>query len=212
MIHFLILLFGVTMLYTAATGRIESYVRVLVVQGACLFALVLMEFDPAHLWGFVFLAVETLGFKTLVIPGFLLRVVRRNAINRDLGAALSHFHSLVLAGIVFALGFLLAGEASARGVLPLRSLYFGVAVSTILLALLIIVTRRMLVTHAIGYMMLENGIFLLSLAVAREMPILVHLGVLLDIFMGIFLLGLFVTKIKSTWDESRVDALVHLRD
>ncbi|MBP7864718.1 MAG: hypothetical protein KA419_02115 [Acidobacteria bacterium] len=211
MTHFLILLFGVTMLYSAATGRLESYVRVLALQGMVLFVLVLLEFDPSHPWSFVIPAVETLGFKAVVIPLFLLRVVRKNEVRRDLSPVLSPFHSLVLAGVIFALGFFLAGTATGA-MRADRTFHFGVAVSVILLALLLIVTRRMLITHAIGYMMLENGIFLLSLAVAREMPFLVHLGILLDVFMLIFLLGLFVTKIKSTWDETRVDALVHLRD
>jgi len=63
-----------------------------------------------------------------------------------------------------------------------------------------------------GYMMLENGIFLLSLSVAKEMPLVVNIGVLLDVFVCIYILGLFVTKIQSTFEELHVDKLTLLKD
>ncbi|HNR40255.1 MAG TPA: hypothetical protein PKN61_14570 [Acidobacteriota bacterium] len=211
MINFLIVLFGVTMLYVAATSRIEAYVRMLVAQGLVLFLLVVADWQSFHLLNLLFLAVETLGFKAIIIPWFLRRVVRRNGVFRELEPYIPNFFSVVIASLIFAFGFLLA-YGSLDFARDIKPLYFGVSVSTMLTGLLVITTRKMLVTHVAGYMMLENGIFLLSLSMAREMPLLVNLGVLLDIFLGIFLLGLFATKIKSTFDESKIDALTHLRD
>jgi hydrogenase-4 component E len=210
-INFLIVLFGVTMLYVAATSRIEAYVRMLVAQGLVLFLLVVADWQSFHLLNLLFLAVETLGFKAIIIPWFLRRVVRRNGVFRELEPYIPNFFSVVIASLIFAFGFLLA-YGSLDFARDIKPLYFGVSVSTMLTGLLVITTRKMLVTHVAGYMMLENGIFLLSLSMAREMPLLVNLGVLLDIFLGIFLLGLFATKIKSTFDESKIDALTHLRD
>jgi len=210
-INFLIVLFGVTMLYVAATSRIEAYVRMLVAQGLVLFLLVVADWQSFHLFNLLFLAVETLGFKAIIIPWFLRRVVRRNGVFRELEPYIPNFFSVVIASLIFAFGFLLA-YGSLDFARDIKPLYFGVSVSTMLTGLLVITTRKMLVTHVAGYMMLENGIFLLSLSMAREMPLLVNLGVLLDIFLGIFLLGLFATKIKSTFDESKIDALTHLRD
>jgi len=210
-INFLIVLFGVTMLYVAATSRIEAYVRMLVAQGLVLFLLVVADWQSFHLLNLLFLAVETLGFKAIIIPWFLRRVVRRNGVFRELEPYIPNFFSVVIASLIFAFGFLLA-YGSLDFARDIKPLYFGVSVSTMLTGLLVMTTRKMLVTHVAGYMMLENGIFLLSLSMAREMPLLVNLGVLLDIFLGIFLLGLFATKIKSTFDESKIDALTHLRD
>ena len=211
MIHFLIVLFGVTMLYVAATSRIEGYIRVLALQGVLLFLLVMTDWPHLQLLNLLFLAVETLGFKTVIIPWFLLRVVRRNGISRELEPYIPNFYSVVIASLIFAFGFFLA-YWSLDFAADIKPLYFGVSVSTMMTGLLVITTRKMLVTHVAGFMMLENGIFLLSLAMAREMPLLVNLGVLLDIFMGIFLLGLFATKIKSTFAEDKIDALTDLRD
>jgi hydrogenase-4 component E len=117
----------------------------------------------------------------------------------------------VIASLIFAFGFFL-GYWSLDFAQDIKPLYFGVSVSTMMTGLLVIMTRKKLVTHVAGFMMLENGIFLLALSMAREMPLLVNLGVLLDVFMGVFLLGLFVTKIKSTFDEAKIDALTNLRD
>ncbi len=61
-------------------------------------------------------------------------------------------------------------------------------------------------------MMLENGIFLLSLAVANEMPLLVNLGVLLDLFVGIYLLVIFFNTIHSLYDGDHIDVLTELKD
>jgi hydrogenase-4 component E len=66
-----------------------------------------------------------------------------------------------------------------------------------LAAMFIIVNRKKVITHVLGYMIFENGIFLLSLSMAGEMPIIVDLGVMLDLFVGIFLLGIFVNAIHQ---------------
>lgn len=199
------------MLYVAATSRIEAYVRALAMQGLLLFLLVAADWQNLEIWNMLILFVETLLFKTIIIPFFLLRVVRRNGIFRELAPYIPNFYSVVIASLIFALGFYLA-YWSAGFSQDIKPLFFGVSISTMLTGLLIVTTRKMLITHVAGFMMLENGIFLLSLAVAREMPLLVNLGILLDIFLGIFLLGLFVTKIKSTFDEAKIDVLTQLRD
>ena len=78
--------------------------------------------------------------------------------------------------------------------------------------LFVIMTRKKIITHVMGYMMLENGIFLLSLSIAREMPFIVNLGMLLDIFIAVFLLAVIVNRIKSTVEEATVDKLTELKD
>ena len=61
-------------------------------------------------------------------------------------------------------------------------------------------------------MMLENGIFLLSLSVANEMPLLINLGVLLDLFVGIYLFVIFFNIIQSMYDGNNIDVLTELKD
>jgi hydrogenase-4 component E len=76
----------------------------------------------------------------------------------------------------------------------------------------IIATRKKLITHIMGYMILENGIFLLSLSAAKEMPFIVNLGVSMDIFIGVFLAGIFINRIKTNFDQHDIDDISRLKD
>jgi hydrogenase-4 component E len=87
-----------------------------------------------------------------------------------------------------------------------------VALSTLFTGLYIIVTRHKIITHVMGYLIIENGVFILSLAVGNEMPVLVNLGILLDIFASVFLLGIFVNRIGDELKDVDVDQLKSLKD
>lgn len=211
MISFLLILFGLSMVYAATTSRLDVYVKVLAFQGGILFLLILGNYRHTEMGTFIFLAFETLVVKTLSIPLFLSGILRKNALWRETSPAVPHFYSVLTTTFFFLLG-LLAAHGQLAHAQDLKPLYFGVSVSTILSALLLMIIRKKIITHVMGYMMLENGIFLLSLSVAREMPLVVNAGVLLDVFAGIFLLGLFVTRIQTVFEALHVDELRNLRD
>ncbi|RPH99102.1 MAG: hypothetical protein EHM72_12090 [Calditrichaeota bacterium] len=207
----LLILFGTTMLYVFAAGRIEAYIKTLSLQGLLLFFLVLANIPELNWLNLTFLVVETLLIKAILIPYFLLTVIRRNEIGREVEPDISQFYSLLFSVLIFMFGFLVAYWAASieSTILPL---YFGVSIALIIASLFLIVTRKRIITHILCYMMLENGIFLLSLSVAGEMPMLVNLGVLLDLFVGIYLLVIFFNKIQSMYDGSHIDILTELKD
>ncbi|HAO20544.1 MAG TPA: hydrogenase, partial [Desulfobacteraceae bacterium] len=115
------------------------------------------------------------------------------------------------ASVIFALGFYAAYWSIGKAP-DVRPLYFGTSVSTIIIGLLMIVTRKKIITHVIGFMLIENGIFCLALSIAKEMPFIVALGVLLDLFIAVYLFGLFINKIHDTFAETDVQTLSHLKD
>ncbi|MBN2089879.1 hypothetical protein JW964_09700 [candidate division KSB1 bacterium] len=207
----LIILLGTSMLYIFAASRIEAYIKTLALQGLLLFLLVVIDLHEINWLNIAFLILETLIIKTAVIPLFLLRVIRRNEIDREIDPSVPQFYSLILASLIFIFGFVVAFWAS-RIEPGIQPLYFGVSIVLIIASLFLIVTRKRIITHILCYMMLENGIFLLSLSVANEMPMLVNLGVLLDLFVGIFLLVIFFNKIQSMYDGSHIDVLTQLKD
>ncbi len=94
----------------------------------------------------------------------------------------------------------------------ISKIYFVVSLSTLFTGLYIIVTRNKIITHIMGYLVIENGVFILSIAVGSEMPMLVNLGILLDIFASVFLLGIFVNKIGDVLKDVDVDQLKNLKD
>lgn len=211
MVNMLIVLFGLTMLYMAATSRIQAHIKMLSIQGLILFLILFLGEDKTNIASLIFLSVETLLVKSIIIPLFLNEVLKKNETFRDNEPHIPNFYSLVIASIMLFAGFIISNlhEQSFENI---TTLYFGVAISTILISLFFITTKKKILTHIIGYIMLENGIFLLSLSVAKEMPMIVNMGVLLDVFIAVFILGLLVNKINDVFEELNVCKLCNLKD
>jgi hydrogenase-4 component E len=207
----LIILLGTSMLYVFAASRIEAYVKTLALQGFLLFLLVIIDIKEINWINIAFLCVETLVIKAIVIPIFLLNVIRKNEIGREVEPYISQFYSLLVASAIFIFGFIAAFWA-AKIQADVKPLYFGVSIVLLISSLFLIVNRKRIITHILCYMMLENGIFLLSLSVANEMPMLVNLGVLLDLFVGIYLFVIFFNKIQEMYDGNHIDILTELKD
>jgi hydrogenase-4 component E len=211
MTDILIILLGTTMLYVFAVSRIEAYVKTLALQGFLLFLLVITDIQEINWFNIAFLSIETLVIKAVVIPYFLLSVIRKNEIAREVEPYITQFYSLIFASAIFIFGFVAAFWAAKTNA-GIKPLYFGVSIMLIVSSLFLIINRKTIITHILCYMMLENGIFLLSLSVANELPLLVNLGVLLDLFVGIYLFVIFFNKIQEMYDGSHIDELTELKD
>ncbi len=211
MIPFLLILFGLTMLYIGVTSRVEAFIKSLAAQGIILFILVLLDFGNVHIGNMLFILFETLVVKGALIPVILFKVVRKNNIFREIEPNIPFYFSLFMTSMIFALGFYVTYiTVGIKG--PVKPLYFGISISTVVTGFVVIMTRKKIITHVMGYIIIENGIFLLTLSLAKEMPFIVSLGVLLDIFMGIYLLGLFVNKIQDTFSGVNISSLTKLKD
>ncbi len=211
MTDILIILLGTTMLYVFAVSRIEAYVKTLSVQGLLLFLLVIVDIREINWLNIAFLSLETLIIKAIVIPYFLLSVIRKNEIGREIEPYISQFYSLLIASAIFIFGFVAAFWSVKIGS-DIKPLYFGISIVIIISSLFLIINRKKIITHILCYMMLENGIFLLSLSVANELPMLVNIGVLLDLFVGIYLFAIFFNKINEMYDGGHIDVLTELKD
>ena len=200
MADILVVIFGVTLLLASVTNMLTSIIRVLIVQGLILFALTILNTNEFNLVQFIFVAIETLLFKAILIPYFLADAVKRNKIVREVEPSVSNFFSLFIMTLIFCFGFILAlwsGKANAN-IYPLQ---FGIAFAAILKGPFIIIANRKLITHLMGYLILENGIFMLSLSVSKELPYVVSLGVSLDIMLSILIAVLFINKIGTGFDS-----------
>ncbi|MGE5860673.1 MAG: hypothetical protein ACM34J_08965 [Ignavibacteria bacterium] len=211
MIDVIIILLGTSMLYVFAVSRIEAYVKTLSFQGLLLFILVILDIKNISWLNIAFLSIETLLVKAAAIPLFLLIIIRKNEISREVEPYISQFYSLLIAMGIFIFGFA-ATFWSVRVGDEIKPLYFGISIVIIVSSLFLIINRKKIITHILSYMMLENGIFLLSLSVANEMPMLVNVGVLLDLFVGIYLFTIFFNKIEEMYDGSHIDVLTELKD
>ena len=206
-----IILFGLTMLYLATTSRMVSHIRLLIAQGFLLFLVCCSNFAHHDVLNFVFLIIETLVVKSIVIPAFLFRVLKKTNSNRDYAPNVPHFYCLVIASVIL-LGAFMASNYWITSVKMISPIHFAVSVATIIISLWLITIKHHIISNVIAFITMENGIFLLSLSVAKEMPMLVNMGVLLDVFIAVYILGLFVNVINKEFKDLEVSHLSDLKD
>ncbi|MCF0164445.1 MAG: hypothetical protein HUJ92_04110 [Bacteroidales bacterium] len=207
--EFLLISFLITIFFMATANRMRNYVKILAVQGVLMFAVALVELTEVSTVNLIWILFETLIFKAVVVPFFLMRIMKRNHITRESEPYLSHFASLIIAIGIMVGTFLLTEKI---GLASLDKLFFAVALSTIFFGLYFIVSHRKILSHVMGYVMIENGIFIMSLAIGNHMPLLVNLGVLLDIFASVLILGIFVNEIGDVFNDVDIDNLTELKD
>jgi len=209
MINVLLIIFIITLLYVSIANRIITYVKVLAIQGFILFGVTFMQLQEINTLNLVLILLETIVFKAIAVPMFLDYLIKRNNITREAEPYIPNFLSLVITTIIIIATILLANSVKDD---HLDKIFFIVALSTLFTGLYFIATRKKIITHVMGYLIIENGVFVLSLAVGNEMPMLVNLGIMLDIFASVLILGIFLNKIGDIFNNVDVDQLSNLKD
>ena len=209
MINVLLITFTISLLYMAIANRLLTYIKIIAFQGIILFGVAFIELSEINIVNLIFILLETIVFKTIAVPVFLRYVLEKNKISREAEPYLPNFISLIVVTLIIVITFLLSNTIAD---VHLKKIYFVVALSALFSGLYVIATRKKIVTHVMGYLVIENGVFILSMAVGNEMPMLVNLGILLDIFVSVFLLGLFVNKVGDVLKDVDVDQLQNLKD
>ncbi len=209
MINILIIIFTMTLFYIAAAGRLSTYIRVLFMQGLLLFGIAYLELKDVHIGHFLMILLETLIFKAILIPVFYDNLIKRNGFQDERDPTNPNFFALFKVGLIIIFAFILAYNLHDE---HLKITYFASSVSAILTGMLMVVRRKKLITHIIGFLVLENGIFLLSLAIGSEMPFIVNMGILLDLMTSVFLFGFFLFRIGEVSHTQEVESLTGLKD
>lgn len=209
MLETFIIIFLATLFYLAIANRMRNYIRILIIQGILLFLVAILHLREFNVFNQAVILLETIVFKALAVPYCIERIIRHNNITRETEPFLPNFVSLLItAGIVVG-SILLSGSIDDR---ILDKFFFVGAISAIFTGMYLIVSRRKILTHVIGYCVIENGVFILALAVGNEMPAMVNLGVMLDIFASVFILGIFANKIGDVFHDVDIDSLSELKD
>jgi hydrogenase-4 component E len=209
MTNVLLIIFIITLLYVAIANRIITYVRILALQGFILFGVTFLQLKDIQTWNLVLILLETIIFKAIAVPVFLGYLIKRNKITRESEPYLPHFISLIIITMIVVITVLLANSIQDT---HLDKIFFIVSLSTLFTGLYFIASRKKIITHVMGYLMIENGVFVLSLAVGNEMPDLVNLGIMLDVFASVLILGIFLNKIGDVFKDVDVDQLSNLKD
>jgi len=209
MTNVLLIVFTISLLYLGIATRLLTYIRIFAFQGLLLFGVSFIELTHITTLNLIFILLETIVFKTIAVPLFMSYVIKKNKITRDTEPYLPSFISLIIITIIIIITFILSNAINAS---QISKIYFVVAHSALFVGLYIIITRRKIITHVMGFLIVENGVFILSLAIGNKMPMLLNTGILLDFFLSFLVLGIFVNKIKDVFKEPDMQTLSQLRD
>jgi hydrogenase-4 component E len=207
------LLIGLAMglsLLALGSSRLPSVIRAAALQGMVLGVLPLLLEGELH-WLVGLVAIATIVVKGLVIPGLLVRALRAAHIDRELEPLLGFVPSLLL-GAGASIGAVALADA-----LPLlrehaRSLLVPGAFATVVCGFVLLVGRTKAISQVCGYLILENGIYLFGLLLIHTTPLLVEAGILLDLTVGVFIIGIIVDRIQREFDSLDTRKLTTLRE
>jgi hydrogenase-4 component E len=211
---FLLLSVVVLNLYVLATSRLSSCVRASALQGIALALLPIAlpgHLDARHLVHIALMSGGTLALKAILIPTLLSRAIRSASVHREVEPFVSLHLSMVLAAVLVGTAFWLAGTLDVPGSLA-TPLIVPTAFATMLLGFLVLVSRRKAVTQVVGYLMIENGVFIFGQTLASQMPSVVELGIFLDLLVCVFVMGIIIYHISSEFDDMDTDLLSTLKD
>jgi hydrogenase-4 component E len=180
-------------------------------QGAILFGSTTLVAYSAGLRHLYFSAALTLILKVVLLPWILLRLVHRLEAQWDT-EPLINVPTTMLIGVglvIFAFG--LAQPISALATTITRNT-LGIALAVILLAFMMMITRRKAVTQVLGFLAMENGLFFAATSATYGMPMVVELGIALDVLVGVFILGIFFFQIREEFESLDLHHLETLKE
>jgi hydrogenase-4 component E len=197
-------------LFALGNSRIPTVIRVVGVQGGLLGVLPLLVHEHVGLLPVVVSAV-TVILKGIVIPFMLLRAMREAQIRREVEPSVGFLPSMILGALSIGFSVILAQE------LPMAKAHLGLllvpaSISTVLVGFIMLTTRYKAISQVVGYLILENGIFIFGMLLVEAMPMMVELGVLLDLFVGIFVITIIVNHINEAFSSMDTRKLSSLRE
>ncbi|MCC7460869.1 MAG: formate hydrogenlyase [Gammaproteobacteria bacterium] len=191
--------------------RIVTLVNLLAVQGAVLCAATLLlawRTGETHLY---LSALLTLALKVVFLPWLLHRLMRRLAVYWDTEPMLHISGTMLLGLLIVVFSFGLAQPIAALASTATRNAV-GIAVAVILLAFLSMITRRKAMSQVVGFLSMENGLFFGAMSATYGMPMVVELGVALDVLVAMLVLGVFFFQIREQFDSLDLHHLESLKE
>jgi hydrogenase-4 component E len=197
--------------FALGVSRIRAVINAVALQGILLgiFPLLLPGHDIG-IWTILFVVV-TIGIKGLGIPSLLFYAMREANIQQEVTPIVNYMSSLLLGAVgtgwalVFANTLPLAVEHEGLLLVP-------ASLATAWAGFLLLTTRQKAIMQVLGYLLLENGLFLFGLLLLEAMPFLAELGVLLDLFTGVFVMGIIIHHISREFASMSTEHLSELKD
>ena len=194
-----------------AQRRVLSLIDLFAAQGLALAtstAIVAYATNQPHLYGS---AALTLILKVILLPWLLYRLIRKLDVKWDV-EQLINIPTTMLVGIVLVVfAFNLASPISQLASTVTRAT-LGIAMACVMLSFLMMITRRKAIPQVIGFLSMENGLFFAATSATYGMPMVVELGIALDVLVGMLILGVFFFQIREQFDSLDLKHLEKLKE
>jgi hydrogenase-4 component E len=196
-------------LYLLSTSRLNAMIKGVAVQGALLSILPLLLPNPAHGIHAIILVILSAVVKGVMIPGYLFRAIRDMRDIREKDPVVGYSASVVCGILAAALSFYALRKIPFYSVI-VSPFHASTAITTAFIGLFLIITRRNVVTQIIGYLVFENAGFILGISVAAFQPLFIEMGVLLDVLVGVFIMVMAVSYVRTEHDTMSIRSLERL--
>ncbi|MCL4513685.1 MAG: hydrogenase [Candidatus Eremiobacteraeota bacterium] len=212
--NFILLIVIVLDLYIVSSSRLDTCVNATALQGAALaflpFALWWKQASSGEMIGLLLIGAGTFVVKSLLIPFLIFRSIREANVRREVEPSISLHFSLFTAAVFVAGSFWMASIVVFPQSPP-ASLIVPAAFVGVLVGFLLLVSRQKAITQVVGYLILENGIFIFGQILFKELPFIVELGILLDLLVGVLVMGIAINHISRQFDHIDVNRLDELK-
>jgi len=197
-------------LLVLGTSRILAVIRSVALQGALLGLIPLLVHEQLSA-RVLLVSAAAIALKGVAIPAIMTRALRDAQIKREVEPLIGLLPSMILGALATAFAMLLAAQ------LPLverhaEGLLVPTSVATVLVGFILLTTRWKALSQVVGYLVLENGIFIFGMLLVEAMPLVVEMGVLLDLFVGIFVICIIVNHINQAFATIDTRRLVVLKE
>ena len=153
----------------------------------------------------------SIALKVIVIPGFLFYIINKIKIKEDVESFINYTMSLFIA-----CGLILIAYYSTQSILTFENVFMRhclpVSLAITLLGFFVMISRKKAITQILGLLAMEDGLFFAALSTSYGMPLVVELGVFFDILVSVIIMGIYVYRIKETFDTIDTDVLRELRE
>ena len=204
-------LFLLTSFAMLSQRRVVTMVNLLALQGLLLgLATLLLAWRTGQ--GHLYLSgALTLSLKALFLPWLLHRLIKRLGVYWDSEPLLNISGTMLVGLLIVIFAFGLAQPITALATTTTRSA-IGIAIAVVLLAFLTMITRRKAMSQVVGFLSMENGLFFGAMSATYGMPMIVELGVALDVLVAMLVLGVFFFQIREQFDSLDLHHLENLRE
>ena len=197
-------------LLVLGTSRILAVIRSVALQGALLGLIPLLVHEQLSA-RVLLVSAAAIALKGVAIPAIMTRALRDAQIKREVEPLIGLLPSMILGALATAFAMLLAAQ------LPLverhaEGLLVPTSIATVLVGFILLTTRWKALSQVVGYLVLENGIFIFGMLLVEAMPFVVEMGVLLDLLVAIFVMGIILNHINREFSSLDTRQLSTLKD